>query len=618
MSDDITDRENLETAPLTAEALARLRAVKMAHAEGQKVSLLIYFRDGVRVVHLGEGESVVIGRTRPADVPIRDRSLSRQHATVEVASGEIWVEDLQSTNGTWVDGERVERCRVGTGAELVFGAVPASVHALGKTGEADPDLETHDRFVAELAGEVERARSFGRKAALVLLQGDRTRQGGHLGRWLPLLRERVRPFDRVAMYSGDTVEVLLPDADEAFASGFALGLLAEVPALRAGAGVFPDHGRSAEELFDVTRSALQVASSDSPLQVPGAGATGEYTIETTTDDFAGPVVASAAMEAVFRTVERLTTSVVPVLIQGETGSGKEVIARAIHEGGPRRAHPMQAVNCAALPPQLIESTLFGHEKGSFTGAERRAQGVFEAADGGTVFLDEIGELPAAAQAALLRVLETKRFARVGSNDELEVDVRIVAATHRCLEEMCEAGDFRWDLYYRLNVMTLEIPPLRQRIDDIEPLARRFLKQANLANRCRVRGFEDEATALLLAYRWPGNVRELRNAVERAVVIAQGDHIGVEDLPGRIQKLGQGASTLVEDAETTARPVPALADDDINLKNELQRYETELILGALRAEHGDRNGAAKRLGLPVRTLAYKMKQLGIKRSGYDQR
>jgi len=617
MSDDITDRENLETVPLTTEALAKLRAVKMAHAQGQKVSLLIYFRDGVRVVHLGEGESVVIGRTKPADVPIRDRSLSRQHATVEVIDGEIWVEDLQSTNGTWIDGERVDRCRVGTGAELVFGAVPASVHSLGRSDEPDHDLETHDRFVQEMDGEVQRAQIFGRKLALLLLHGDRKRQGGHLGRWLPLLRERVRPFDRIAMYSGDTVEVLLPDADEAFVSGFALMLLGEVPALRAGAGVFPDHGRSAEELFDVTRSALQVSSGQSPLQIPGSGATGEYTIETTADDAGGPVIASAAMEALFRTVDRLTTSVVPVLIQGETGSGKEIIAQAIHEGGPRHAKLMQAVNCAALPPQLIESTLFGHEKGSFTGAEKRTQGVFEAADGGTVFLDEIGELPAAAQAALLRVLETKRFTRVGSNDEIEVDVRIVAATHRNLEEMCEAGTFRWDLFYRLNVMALEIPPLRQRLDDIEPLARRFLKQANAANHSHVRGFEDESIALLLVYHWPGNVRELRNAVERAVVIAQGDRIGIEDLPGKIQRLDTGSRSMPSDAEDTAPTVPPLDGEDINLKNELQRYESELILGALRAASGDRADAARQLGLPVRTLAYKMKQLMIKRSGYDK-
>jgi len=203
-----------------------------------------------------------------------------------------------------------------------------------------------------------------------------------------------------------------------------------------------------------------------------------------------------------------------------TGTGKEVLARLIHEGGPRRDKPLVAVNCGAIPAELLESTLFGHERGAFTGAGQQQKGLFEAADGGTIMLDEVGELPAAAQVALLRVLEEKRVRRVGATREIEVDVRVIAATHRDLEAMVEARSFRRDLFYRLNGVDVTLPPLRARREDIAPLAERFLKKAAKANGREVRSIAPEAMVLLKEYGWPGNVRELRNAVERAVVIAE--------------------------------------------------------------------------------------------------
>jgi DNA-binding NtrC family response regulator len=269
-----------------------------------------------------------------------------------------------------------------------------------------------------------------------------------------------------------------------------------------------------------------------------------------------------------------------------------------------------SVNCGGIPAQLVESTLFGHERGAFTHAVQQQKGVFEAADGGTVLLDEIGELPPPAQAALLRVLESKRFTRVGSTKEIDVNVRVVAATHRDLEAMVEAGSFRSDLLFRLNAMTLTIPPLRARREDIGPLCKRFLEQANQANGREIRGFSREALALLEGYSWPGNIRELYNAVERAVVIADGDLIAAADLPERVRRGAGSMSTHGSGREATG----ALEPEGGSMKNRLSRAEQEAILDALREADGSQTGAARILDMPLRTLQHKIKSHGIKK-GY---
>jgi DNA-binding NtrC family response regulator len=276
----------------------------------------------------------------------------------------------------------------------------------------------------------------------------------------------------------------------------------------------------------------------------------------------------------------------------------------------------------------VESTLFGHERGSFTGASQLHKGVFEAADGGTLLLDEVGELSAATQAALLRVLETKRVMRVGSTREVDVDVRILAATHRDLEAMCESGTFRQDLYFRLSTMTLKIPPLRDRSEDIAPLAARFLKQACKANDSAVRAIDRDALSLLERYTWPGNVRELRSAIERAVVIAEGDTIMASDLPDRIRMAGGSLPTPMPPpagggiaAPQAARPDEAAAPSADpeppagSLKDRLESIEAALVVEALRAAGWNQTEAARRLNLPLRTLQHKIKALGIKKIGY---
>jgi two-component system, NtrC family, response regulator AtoC len=606
--------KQLETGLLSDDELAQLRAARSVDAPTRRTSLLLYHRDGVEVVQLGPGASVVIGRASPADIALGDSSLSRQHVTVEVVDGEVWVEDLQSTNGTWVDAERVERVRVTPASEIAFGAVSASVHVAGTRQDRPLDLDPHDRFVGELEAEVARARASGHGTSLALVRGVRA---GSLARWIDRVREPLRPFDRVALYSSDTVELLLPETNADEARGLLEGVLGQDDSLRAGLAALPQHAGSAGELLAVAVGALHRAEGAGPLHVPpmkgpGGGDDGEEE---------RPVVGDPVMKRVFDTARRVSRSIIPVLLVGETGVGKEVVARAIHEGGDRAGGPMICVNCGAIPDQLVESTLFGHEKGAFTGAERRNPGVFESADGGTVLLDEVGELPAPAQAALLRVLETRKFTRVGSSREIEVDVRVLAATHRDLDAMCAEGAFRQDLLYRLNALVIHVPPVRERPSEIESLVESFVRQACRSNKVAQRGVTNEAMQLLRRHSWPGNVRELRNAIERAVVIAWGSEIGVEDLPEAVQGLAQRPGAEAETVEMIPAPSTSAGELDgnreINLRSEVGRYESALILAALKAADWDRKEAARRLGLPVRTMAHKMKSYGIHRKSYVQ-
>jgi formate hydrogenlyase transcriptional activator len=314
------------------------------------------------------------------------------------------------------------------------------------------------------------------------------------------------------------------------------------------------------------------------------------------------VGSSPALQRVLEQVTKVATTDSTVLILGETGTGKELIARAIHKRSRRSTRAFIRVNCAAIPPSLIASEMFGHEKGAFTGALQRRLGRFEAADGGTIFLDEIGELPAETQIALLRVLQEREFERVGSSHPIAVDVRVLAATNRDLEAAVERGSFRQDLYYRLNVFPIAIPPLRERVDDIpvlvEYLVERYAKKAGKS----IRNIKKQTLALFQAYDWPGNVRELQNVIERAVVLCDGDTFSIDEqwLQGKPRKL----------SKPTARPVTTLAEG-----------ERAVIEAALAASHGrisGPSGAATKLGIPRQTLESKIKALHIDKLSFQER
>ncbi len=553
-------------------------------------SLLLYHRDGVKVVPLRAGEAVVVGRSYPADAVIDDRSLSRQHVRFTTDAAAVLVEDLESTNGTWINGARITKARASFGDVVRIGDVVCSLHVVPDRGASAPPVDGHDRFVSALEDEVKRAHTFGRPVALVMIAGE------HVSKWTPAVAAALRPADRVGLYADDTALVMLPEVarDAAVTRARELGEIAR--ANRVGVAVLPDDAASADELLSAVRASL----------VRGLGAE-----ERARSSAAPPsmIVKSARMHAVLDEVERVAPSALAVLIHGETGTGKELVARAIHDASPRKSGPMRSINCGAIPQALVEGMLFGHERGAFTSAERTAKGIFEQAHGGTVFLDEIGELSQTAQAAVLRVLETKKLMRIGGDREIDVDVRVVAATHRDLESMCDSGTFRRDLLYRLNAVVLELPPLRDRKDEIEPLANAFLAEANAQSARHIRGFDDAAMDLVKRFAWPGNVRELRNAIERAVVIARGDVITEADLPARMRE-----------SRTSARPSSAAlagADDATDFKERVKQqtrtFESEVIVEALRRAGGNQTDAARLLRMPVRTLAHKMKELGIKKS-----
>jgi DNA-binding NtrC family response regulator len=294
------------------------------------------------------------------------------------------------------------------------------------------------------------------------------------------------------------------------------------------------------------------------------------------------------MKDVFDVLQQVAPTRATVLLSGESGTGKELAARAIHQLSPRAGQPFVAVHCAALTPTLLESELFGHEKGAFTGAHERRIGRFESAQGGTLFLDEIGEIDASIQVKLLRFLGERTFERVGSNKTMTADVRLIAATNKNLEELVKAGTFREDLFFRLRVVEITLPPLRDRLGDIPLLARRFLQEFARENGKPVNDFTADALEWLMNYAWPGNVRELRTAMEHAVVLCRGEKISVRDLP---RQISLGAKN----------DAPLLQQDDLTVKD----AEKQLIVRALKENDGNRTLAAKKIGMSRRTFHRKL-------------
>jgi len=304
------------------------------------------------------------------------------------------------------------------------------------------------------------------------------------------------------------------------------------------------------------------------------------------------------MEAVKKMILKVARSSSTVLIRGESGTGKELIARAIHNQSPRSSEMFQAVNCAAINENLLESELFGHEKGSFTGAHAEKKGLFEVADRGTLFLDEIAELDVSMQAKLLRALQERRIRRVGGTFEMPIDVRVVAATNRDLRAMVSDGRFRDDLYYRINVLSIDVPPLRERREDIPVLLDYFLKKHTRNTSRLVKGLTPETRRMMQDYAWPGNVRQLESAIERAILLCEGDMITPEDLPTEVQQetkgTGPGAFKL---------PPEGISFEEV---------EKNLILQAMDQTDYNITKAAKLLGLTFRTLQYRLEKFGIKR------
>ena len=360
-----------------------------------------------------------------------------------------------------------------------------------------------------------------------------------------------------------------------------------VEAMKAGAADFLLKPFSLDHLMTVIRKALEVrALQDENLELrQELGHRYEF------DNIVGR---SASMQEIFATVERVAPSRATVLLAGESGVGKDLIARAIHYHSPRRDRPFVKINCTAIPENLMESELFGHEKGAFTGANTTKPGKFEQADTGTAFLDEIGDVPGSIQVKLLRVLQEREFERLGSNKTRLIDVRIVAATNQDLRAALEQGTFREDLYYRLNVVPIDIPPLRERREDIPFLAEHFVAKLGHASGSRVESISEAAIEKLMGYHWPGNVRELENVVERSIVLCPATRLEAADIR----------------LDTSPRAPRQAADNFLPDGVTLDEYEQAIIREALRRADGNKSQAARLLGLTRNALRYRLSQMGM--------
>jgi len=380
------------------------------------------------------------------------------------------------------------------------------------------------------------------------------------------------------------VKVVAPDTGVILLSG--RGTVEEaVAAMKEGAYDFLTKPFDLAPLIRIVRQALQhralvLENRNLRRRLDELAGTGEF------------IGASPAMLEVLALVKQVASASTTVLISGESGTGKEVIARALHRFSPRRGKPFVSLNCAALPETLLESELFGYEKGAFTGAVGRKMGRFEMADGGTLLLDEVGDLSPAAQSKLLRVLQEGEFEPLGATRSVRVDVRVVAATNQDLAQLVKERRFREDLYYRLQVITVSLPPLRERREDIPLLAQHFLRLYAVKNQREIEGFTENALAKLVDYAWPGNVRELEHIVERGVILARARLLGLEDLP-----------------EAIAQTEPSTRVISIPLGMPLEEVEQRLIEETLRRTKGDKELAAKLLGIASRTIYRKLKERG---------
>jgi DNA-binding NtrC family response regulator len=362
-----------------------------------------------------------------------------------------------------------------------------------------------------------------------------------------------------------------------------------VEAMKSGASDFLLKPFSLDQLVQVVNKALEIRN----LREENRQLKEELGRKYRWDNIIGR---SPGMQQIFATIMRVAPSRATVLLAGESGVGKDLIARAIHFHSPRKDRPFVKINCTALPENLMESELFGYEKGAFTGANISKPGKFELADTGTVMLDEIGDVPANVQVKLLRILQEREFERLGSNKTQHIDVRVIAATNRDLRVALEEGTFREDLYYRLNVVPIEILPLRERKEDIPYLARHFVEKLAPESGDRVTGITDAAIEKLMSYSWPGNVREIENVIERSIVMASGD------------KLDAGDIRL--DMNLKARAAAASGDMTLPEGMSLDAYEQELIRNALKQANGNKSQAARILGLTRNALRYRLTQMGI--------
>ncbi|HTR53278.1 MAG TPA: sigma 54-interacting transcriptional regulator [Kofleriaceae bacterium] len=567
-----------------AETASRLARTGEDSTSGSAY-LLVVDNDSSSIFHLPRAGAIVVGRAPECELRVQHASVSRRHATVRVEDGVVRIADLGSHNGTRVNGEPVaESHTLASGDVATVGDVVLVVHfsepaaiaraAYGETG-----------WRRRLAEELERAMTFKRMLGVVAVQGAGASAVAQIG-------AGVRLIDVVGTGDDGQALLLLPEVDREQASELAERAIADVPGARAGLAMCPTDAVDADSILLAARSAARRAA---PGKVARAAEAASW-IELGSRRV---LVADPAMVRLFALLERIAPSDLTVLVTGETGVGKENAAYAVHHWS-KRTGPFLPVNCAAIGPEsLVDSELFGHEKGAFTGATATKAGLFESAAGGTVFLDEVGELPLAIQAKLLRALEAKKITRLGDSRERAIDVRLVAATNRSLEAEVAAGRFRQDLFFRLSGAPVVLPPLRDRRCEIPLLARALLDDACTRSGRAAMTISAAAMQTLLVYGWPGNVRELKNTMDYVMAAAPDDTVEPYDLPERIG--GTAPTPLPEPAapasETPFRPIA----------DELRELEKRRMAEALAAAGGVKTRAAQLIDMPIRTFTLKLKQ-----------
>ena len=598
MLEDVTGSHG--AGPTPSEQVAR---VEDDEAVGERRHLLVFSGPASWIFPLPARGDVVIGRSEAVDLRIEHGAVSRRHARIIIDGDAVSVVDLGSHNGTYVNHHRITGRRALApndmitihGTTLVFHATPSAA-----LSAAVLELDVlRQRIENELDRTMQSERLFSLLCFACAAAGDRA----------AIQRSvvaQLRRFDAVAWSAEGALFVLLPEAGAEEAVAVATRIRSRLDrALRIGHVTCPDDGYDTDALIARARDAAMTAR-------PGAISGLDHAFHTLTVGAQRVIVADPMVAKLYALIERLAPAGLPVLITGETGCGKELVATAVHALSPRAGKQLISLNCAALHEALVESELFGHERGAFSGAIATRAGLIEAASGSTLFLDEVGELAPAIQAKLLRVLESHRVTRVGDVRERDVDVRIVAATNRDLEADVAAGRFRRDLFFRLSAATLQLPPLRQRPRELPLLAAAFLDDACRRSGRAAMRISDEAMAAMLGHSWPGNVRELKNLMQYVaaalpVDVLRADHLG--DRLGRLRP---------EPASATLTPVPGGARQFRPLADELRELEITRIREAIEATGGNQTRAAGLLAMPVRTFFEKAKQYGLtpKRKRYD--
>jgi DNA-binding NtrC family response regulator len=576
---------------------------KPKRAPIESAYLLVFEGDSSWVFSLPPIGEVLIGRAETAALRLQDEAISRLHAKIVITQTEAQVWDLNSQNGTFLNGERLVGARpLASGDSLGLGGATLVFHS-GPRPQAPRIVVDRSHFRYRCDEEIERSRRSYRPWSVSAIQlgvgiADRPSVAATLA-------AQLRRIDLATWDGADRLLVLLveTDAEQALAATNRLlkALGRSAPQAKAGIASFPLDGLDLDTLVASARAAAQAAEGSKPAHA----ATSFRTI-----DIRGRrvIVADPAMSRLYDLLERLAATDLPVLVLGETGSGKDLAAAALHARSRRAEKPFLALNCAAIPEQLIESELFGHEKGAFSGAVTSKPGLMESAHGGTMFLDEIGDLPAAAQAKLLRVLETKRLRRLGDVRERDADVRIVAATHRDLQEDVDAGRFRRDLFFRLKGATVWIPPLRDRKAELPILAQVFLTEA-CARAGRAPMVISPGAMESLAYHpWPGNVRELQTLMEYVAAVVKGPTLE----PWHLAQWIAGATPAeAEEPPTLTTPSDARAPFR-PIRDEIRDLERSRMVAALEATEGNRKRAAELIGMPLRTFVTKLRVYGLQR------